>query len=133
MPRSEEDIERLAATLEEGMDEAARLSGRAGIRPYQRVNRAEYARLIRDLLGITVDPSEWLPQDPISGSFDNIADVQGMSATLLTAYLNAASDIARRAVGHDRAPVLATTWSNSPLVSQHEWERAPGAPYGTRG
>lgn len=133
MARDQADIDKLVATLENGLDAAAHRDNRVGSRPFQRVNRAEYARLVYDLLGLTVDPGEWLPQDQISASFDNISDVQGMSATLLVAYLNAASDIARQAIGHEDAPVLATTYSNSPLVSQHEWERAKGAPYGTRG
>jgi mono/diheme cytochrome c family protein len=133
MPRSEEDIMALVQTLETGLDRAAREQQRAGTRPFQRVNRAEYARLVHDVLGLTVDPAEWLPEDQISASFDNIADVQGMSATMMIAYLTAASDIARRAIGQEDAPPLAKTYSNTPSVSQHEWERAEGAPYGTRG
>lgn len=133
MPRSQDDIDRLVAALEGGLDASAQRDDKVGSRPFQRVNRAEYARLVYDLLGLTVDPGEWLPQDQISASFDNISDVQGMSPTLLTAYLNAASDIARQAIGQADAPPVATTYSNSPLVSQHEWERTEGAPYGTRG
>jgi hypothetical protein len=69
----------------------------------------------------------------MSANFDNIADVQGVSATLMISYLTAASDIARRAIGQEDAPAQAKTYSNSPMVSQHEWERMEGAPYGTRG
>jgi hypothetical protein len=133
MPRSDEDIAALVETLEHGLDRAARQQKRAGTRPFQRVNRAEYARLVQDVLGLAVDASEWLPEDQISASFDNIADVQGMSATMMIAYLTAASDIARRALGQEDAPPLAKTYSNTPSVSQHEWERVEGAPYGTRG
>lgn len=133
IPRSQEDILNLVETLEAGLDRAAKENPRMGTRPYQRLNRAEYAKLVYDLLGLTVDPAEWLPEDQISASFDNIADVQGMSPTFLVAYLNAASDIARRAIGQKDAPVMAKTFTNSILVSQHEWERADGAPYGTRG
>lgn len=123
----------LIETLEERLDEAALARGDPGTRPFQRVNRAEYARLVEDLLGLAIDPSEWLPEDQISASFDNIADVQGMSATLMTAYLTGASDIARRAVGQEDGPTASKTYSNPPSVSQHEWERVDGAPYGTRG
>ena len=133
MPRDENAIKNLIETMEARLDREAKRNKRAGTRPFQRVNRAEYARLVNDLLGLTVDPSEWLPEDQISASFDNIADVQGMSATLMIAYLSAASDIARRAIGQADAPVLAKTYSNPPSVSQHEWERIEGAPYGTRG
>ncbi len=133
MPRNEGDIRQLIETLESGLDRAARQRARAGSRPFQRVNRAEYERFIEDLLGLQVDASEWLPPDQISASFDNIADVQGISATLMTAYLTAASDIARLAVGQENAPALTKSYSNTPAISQHEWEHAEGAPYGTRG
>lgn len=133
MPRNAEEIRGLVLALEADLDRAARERKRVGTRPFQRVNRAEYARLIEELLGITVDAGEWLPEDQISASFDNIADVQGISTTLMVAYLTAASDIARRALGQEDAPALEKTYSNPPSVSQHEWERAPGAPYGTRG
>ena len=133
MPRDQAAIENLVATLENRLDRSARELGLAGTRPFQRVNRAEYGQLVHDLLGLTVDPGEWLPEDQISASFDNIADVQGMSATLMVAYLTAASDIARRAIGQEDAPATAKTFTNPASLSQHEWERLEGAPYGTRG
>ena len=68
--------------------EAADARREPGTRPSQRLNRAEYARLVHDLLGLTIDPAEWLPEDQVSASFDNIADVQSMSPTLMVAYLN---------------------------------------------
>ncbi len=126
-------LDALAETLEELIDEAARKRPRPGTRPFQRLNRAEYARLVKDVLGLTVDPSRWLPADQISASFDNIADVQSVSPTLMDALLTAASEVARQAVGQESAPVSANTYTNPPSVSQHEWEHVEGAPYGTRG
>ena len=133
LPRDEAAIARLVETLESGLDRQAKREKRAGTRPFQRVNRAEYERLVFDTLGLRVDPAEWLPEDRISASFDNIADAQDMSPTLMIAYLTAASDIARRAVGNKDAPPVSKTYSNQPSQSQHEWERVEGAPYGTRG
>ena len=133
MPRDQVAIDHLVTSLETRLEKVARERGLAGSRPFQRVNRAEYAQLVHDLLGLTVDPAEWLPEDQISASFDNIADVQGMSATLMVAYLTAASDIARRAIGQEDAPATAKTFTNPASLSQHEWERLEGAPYGTRG
>ncbi len=133
-PRPDDNtLEWLVETLERELDLAALERRDPGSRPFQRLNRAEYARLVHDVLGLTVDPAEWLPEDQISASFDNIADVQAISPTLMTAYLTAASDIARRAIGEEQAPVVARTYSNPPSLSQHEWERVEGAPYGTRG
>ena len=128
-----ETLQQLAKSIEIKLDRASRKRNDPGTRPFQRLNRAEYAQQIKDVLGLTVNPEEWLPEDQISASFDNIADVQTMSPTAMTAYLTAASDIARRAIGQSNAPTLAKTYTNSPSVSQHEWEPVEGAPYGTRG
>ena len=62
------------------------------------------------LFGLTVDASAWLPQDQISASFDNVADAQGISPTLMDAYLTAASEIARQAIGQADAPASSTTY-----------------------
>ncbi|MEE2669223.1 MAG: DUF1592 domain-containing protein, partial [Gemmatimonadota bacterium] len=123
----------LVETLETLIDDAAKEQRSPGTRPFQRLNRSEYGRLVQDILGLTVDPGEWLPADQISASFDNIADVQVVSPTLMDAYLTAASEVARQAIGQKDAPVLAKTYTNPASLSQHEWEAVEGAPYGTRG
>ena len=50
------------------------------------------ARRSRDLLGLDVNAGDCLPLDTKSANFDNIADAQALSPTLLEAYLNAAAD-----------------------------------------
>ena len=123
----------LAETLERRLDAAAALAPDPGSRPFQRLNRAEYAQAIRDLLDLEVDAGDWLPLDPVSANFDNIADAQTLSATLLEAYLNAASAISRLAVGERSGRAVDHTYTNSEYVSQHPWDHVEGAPYGTRG
>ncbi len=123
----------LAVTLERIVDSAAGDTPRPGTRSFQRLNRAEYVRLVSDILGLDVGMAEWLPPDQISASFDNIADAQPLSPTLMEAYLTAASEVARFAIGNENAPVSATTYTNPASTSQHEWDRVEGAPYGTRG
>jgi hypothetical protein len=123
----------LVETLERTIDEAAAGEPRPGDRPFQRLNRAEYQRAIADLFGVQVDAGQWLPLDQISASFDNVADVQAFSPTLMDAYLNAASEIARIVLGNPEATAVETTYQNEPYRSQHEWDRVEGAPYGTRG
>jgi hypothetical protein len=54
-----------------------------------------------------------------------------LSATMMDAYLRAADDISRLAVGVADAGSGSVTYTNIGYVSQ--WERMPGAPYGTRG
>ena len=78
-------------------------------------------------------PAQWLPLDQKSANFDNIADEQTISATLLESYLNAASEISRLAVGDRNAPPVDRTYTNTSYVSQHPWDRLEGAPIGSRG
>src|SRR5689334_3340354 len=81
-----------------------------GTKTFQRLNRAEYERSVRDLLSVEVNAGEFLPLDTKSANFDNIADVQMLSPTLLEAYLNAAAAVSRMAVGDSTAPVAMTTY-----------------------
>ena len=121
----------LAVAIEQVIDSGARLN--PGRRPFQRLNRAEYEAAVRDLLDVQIDAGDFLPLDTKSANFDNIADVQSLSPTLLEAYLNAAATVARIAVGDPNAAPLSTQYSASPFTSQHPWNRLEGAPYGTRG
>ena len=123
----------LVETLEEVLDAAAAERPNPGVRTFQRLNRPEYERAIQDLLGLSVDAGEWLPADQMSANFDNIADVQSLSPTLVEAYLNAAAEISRRAVGDRAAPSVDWAYKSSDYTSQHSWDRIEGAPYGTRG
>src|SRR5436190_1739703 len=79
----------LVDSFEARIDKAAALNPSPGWRPFQRLNRAEYARAVRDLLGIDVDVNSFLPPDTLSSGFDNISDVQSFSATLMEGYLRA--------------------------------------------
>jgi hypothetical protein len=130
MPRPGGDtLAILRATLERLMDENARLNPESGARAFQRLNRAEYERSIRDLLNMDVDAGRWLPLDTKSANFDNIADAQTPSATLLDGYMDAASEISRLAVGDPHASTGSTTYKLPRLASQ--WEQVEGAPAGT--
>jgi Protein of unknown function (DUF1592)/Protein of unknown function (DUF1588)/Protein of unknown function (DUF1587)/Protein of unknown function (DUF1595)/Protein of unknown function (DUF1585) len=123
----------LIATLEAGVDAASAVKPNPGVRTFQRLNRPEYSRAVKDLLALDVDAGSWLPLDTKSANFDNIADAQALSPTLLEAYLNAASAISRMAVGDRNAPTVDSTYSSPGYVSQHPWDHVEGAPYGTRG
>ncbi len=132
MPRPAGDtLHTLVTTLEARMDAAFAASPNPGARSFQRLNRAEYERSIRDLLDLDIDAGEYLPLDTKSANFDNIADAQMLSPTLLEAYLNAAGGIARLALGDAAATASETQYQVSRWASQTE--RVEGAPYGTRG
>jgi mono/diheme cytochrome c family protein len=96
------DAPELAAfvdALETQADAIGARAGDPGWRPFQRLNRAEYARVIKGLLAIDIDAAAILPPDTSSGGFDNIADVQSVSPVLITAYLRGAAAVSRAAVG----------------------------------
>lgn len=126
-------LAQFASVLEDIMDENAERNPNPGRRTFQRLNRPEFEQAIRDLLDLDIRADNWLPLDQMSANFDNIADVQALSPTLLEAYLNAAADISRMAVGDRNAPSINVTYRNSQYQSQHPWDQVEGAPYGTRG
>jgi uncharacterized protein DUF1592/uncharacterized protein DUF1588/uncharacterized protein DUF1587/uncharacterized protein DUF1595/uncharacterized protein DUF1585 len=121
----------LVAALEGRLDDAAARAPTPGSRTFQRLNRAEYTASVRDLLGIEIDAGDFLPLDTKSANFDNIADAQLLSPTLIGAYLNAAAQISRLAVGDPNATSTEAQYRVPRWASQTE--RVPGAPYGTRG
>jgi mono/diheme cytochrome c family protein len=94
-----EQLRAFVTALETRADAMAARVPDPGWRPFQRLNRAEYARVVKDLLDVDVDPSALLPPDTASGGFDNIADVQTVSPTLIAAYLRGAASVSRTAVG----------------------------------
>lgn len=64
----------------------------------RRLNRKEYNNTVRDLLGVDFNPAENFPADDIGHGFDNIGDVLSISPVHLERYLDAAENIATRAV-----------------------------------
>ena len=126
-----DSLTRLVESLETRLDRAAALDPKPGGRTFQRLNQAEYAASIEALLGLEIDGADYLPPDTKSANFDNIADVQMLSPTLLDAYLNAAAEISRLAVGDPDATPREAQYRVPRWASQTE--RVEGAPYGTRG
>jgi hypothetical protein len=126
-----DSLQALVESLEKHMDDAAAANPNPGGRTFQRLNRAEYERSIFDLLGVQIDAGKYLPLDTKSANFDNIADVQMVSPTLLDAYLNAAAEISRLAIGNPEASASEAQYRIPRWMSQ--LDRAEGAPFGTRG
>ena len=120
-----------AASMEARLDQAAALNPNPGRRPFQRLNRAEYARAVDALLNIEVDVNAFLPPDTISAGFDNVADAQAFSATVMEGYLRAAARISALAVGDPKASATEHTYKVPRTGSQ--MRHVEGAPFGTRG
>jgi len=118
-------------SLETKIDAAAALHPNPGRRTFQRLNRSEYERSIYELLDIDVDVNAFLPPDTMSAGFDNIADVQAVSPTLLEGYLRAAAKISNIAVGDRTASASEATYKVPRTQSQ--MHHVEGTPWGTRG
>ena len=123
-------LEAFAASLETALDHIAGAEPNPGTRVLQRLNRAEYARSISELLDLDVDVASLLPPDSMGRGFDNIADVLTLSPALMEGYIRAASKTSRLAVGDVASPTTAT-YKVARTSSQMRHVR--GAPLGTRG
>ena len=121
----------LATSLESRIDRAAATAPNPGHRPFQRLNRVEYARAVKDLLSLDVDVNGLLPPDSISQGFDNVADSQPLSPALMEGYLRAASTVTTLAVGNPEAESSEAHYRVPKTSSQ--LRRVDGAPFGTRG
>jgi hypothetical protein len=97
-----------------------------------RLNRAEYANVIRDLLALEVDVSELLPSDDAGYGFDNIGDVLTVSPSLLEKYLLAAGKISRAAVGDTTMPPAYQTYDIPHALKQDD-RMGEDMPIGSRG
>jgi len=95
-----------------------------------RLNRAEYTNAIRDVLGLEVDASKFLPPDDSSHGFDNMAGTLTLSPALMEAYLSASGRISRLAMGSDTAARQVVFDVPADTAQNH---RVEGLPFGTRG
>jgi uncharacterized protein DUF1592/uncharacterized protein DUF1588/uncharacterized protein DUF1595/uncharacterized protein DUF1587/uncharacterized protein DUF1585 len=95
-----------------------------------RLNRTEYANVVRELLDLEIDAAKYLPSDDSTHGFDNIAGALGISSTLVEAYVSAASKISRLALGFAEPPTL--TVFRAPADTSQDYH-VEGLPFGTRG
>ena len=123
------DVEAFVASLERALDAAADAHPDPGRVPLHRLNRAEYANAIEDLLGVQVDAAALLPKDDEADGFDNVASVLTVSPSFLDQYISAARAVTLRALGAP-APRPGST-SYRPAADQSV--RVEGLPLGTRG
>ena len=129
--------------LENKIDTAATESkpGRVALR---RLNRREYGYAVRDLIGLNIDATAWLPEDNIKGNFDNNAAALQVSPNFVNQYIFAARAVALEAIGNPKAPAETITYgdvanmiislppSGAPGTGRQQ-HRLEGMPFGTRG
>jgi hypothetical protein len=132
MPRPERTvIDEFAGHLETSLDQYAAQHPNPGTVGLHRLNRAEYANAVRDLLALDIDVSTLLPSDDSSEGFDNVADALGVSPALLESYVGAATKVSRLAVGDPSITPSTSTWRAPGDLSQTD--HIEGLPIGTRG
>jgi hypothetical protein len=132
VPRPDESTyTALVSHLESTLDRAAAAHPNPGRPAVHRLNRAEYANAIRDLLALEVDPAALLPPDDSVNGFDNNADMLSVSPALLERYLAAAATISAIAVGSPNIAASSETYRIRGDASQTG--RNEALPPGTRG
>jgi hypothetical protein len=124
-------VQKLAQSLERSIDQRAATKVAPLPAPgLHRLNRTEYTNAIRDLLALNIDAARFLPADDSSHGFDNMAGTLTTSPALMEAYLSAAGNISRLAMGTETSPTLAV-FDAPHDTSQNDY--IEGLPFGTRG
>jgi len=121
-------LDGLIAWMEQELDRHA--SPNLAAPGIHRLNRTEYQNVVRDLLGLKIDASKFLPSDNSTHGFDNIAGALTTSPALMEAYLGAAGKISRLAMASNTAATFVEF--NVPDDATQNYHVA-GLPFGTRG
>jgi mono/diheme cytochrome c family protein len=121
----------LVTSIEAELDRAWAAHPHPGRPLLRRLNRAEYANAVRDLLAMDVDVAALLPPDDSAYGFDNISDALNMSPALQERYLAAAEKIGELAFGDPEMGMLSQTYHVRGDVSQNQ--HLDGMPLGTIG
>ena len=118
--------------LETELDRSATAHPHPGQPLPHRMNRAEYANAIRDLLALDLgDVSTLLPPDDSAFGFDNVAEALGFSSVLLERYVTVAGRLSALAVGDRDVAPGSDTFVRRQDFSQDQ--HVDGQPFGTVG
>ena len=131
-PRPPLDTLRLfASSLEAVIDRSAAADPQPGRPALRRLNRTEFANSVRELLDLEIDATKMLPPEDTSRGFDNLADSQTISATLMQSHVAAAGRISRFAVGDAGMSSLTESYHIPSTFTQSG--HIEGTPLGSRG
>jgi mono/diheme cytochrome c family protein len=122
----------VAGFLQDGLDREAEANANPGRTTAHRLNRSEYANVVRDLLGLQIDTETLLPPDDTDLGFDNMADILSVSPALLERYMAAARKVSRLAVGDPTMPPAADVYK-VPRQRYQDDLMDEDLPFGTRG
>ena len=124
-------VDAVVVSLERALDQAAASHPNPGRVALHRLNRAEYANAIEDLLALKIDPAALLPKDDEADGFDNVASVLSVSPSFLDQYISAARVVTARALGNAHARAGSMTYR--PVRGTDQTVHVDGLPLGTRG
>ncbi len=123
----------LATYLETELDQAAAAQPNPGVvAAFHRLNRAEYANAIRDLLAVEIDAEALLPADDSGKGFDNLAALLPVSPLLTERYMTVANRISKLAIGDPGADAVSEIYRVSEFLLQNE-RMSEDLPFGSRG
>ncbi|HEY4339012.1 MAG TPA: DUF1592 domain-containing protein [Steroidobacteraceae bacterium] len=128
---SAQSIDSFVHWMEGRLDAAAAEQTSPGSVGVHRLNRTEYARSVKAILGLDVDVDTMLPKDVSSDGFDNIAAVLRTSPAYLEQYIQAARNISRQAIG--RVDAKSSTHEYRTAIYADQNSHVDGLPLGTRG
>jgi hypothetical protein len=113
--------------LSASLDRNAALHPDPGRSTLRRLNRAEYANAVRDLLDLKIDVSDELPVDDSGLGFDNIADALTVSPTLMDRYVRVAGKVSRTATGLTSRRAVTTDFpiTKDPFSNQRASDELP--------
>jgi hypothetical protein len=120
------------SSLETSLDRTAAETPNPGRPTIHRLNRAEYANAIRDLLALEIGAAALLPPDDAAFGFDNNADVLTLSPGLFERYMSIARKVARLAVGDPMLRPAVETYEVSRYLLQDD-RIGEDVPFGSRG
>ena len=127
-------LDELRGWLEAELDRAAAATVEPGRVPTHRLNRAEYANAVRDLLALDIDAEALLPADDTGHGFDNLAGTLALSPALMERYLSAARRISRLAIGDPAiGPGLTSRTYTVPIAMAQNDRMSEALPFGSRG
>lgn len=127
----QQTIDEFVSWMEGQLDAAAGEHPSPGSVGLHRLNRTEYARSIKAMLGLDIDVKTMLPNDVSSDGFDNIAAVLRTSPAFLEQYITAARNISRQAIGRVTGKPSSRQYRVSSALDQST--HIDGLPLGTRG
>lgn len=125
-------VHTFVSRLEALLDALAASRPQPGRPATRRLNRTEYANVVKDLLALDVDVRDLLPADDAEHGFDNMAEALTVSSTLTERYLAAARRVSDLAIGPDTVPPAGRLHTVSEGLLQDE-QVSDDLPFGSRG